>query len=203
MQAGSSPAEPPGKTLELEGVSVPCLSPGSGAGQPPLPSRVHSQASPPLPHPHTALSLRVYLGLIRALVIEIRAILMISSRASWWLSGKESTCRSSRCRRRGFDPWVGKVPWRRKWQPTPVFLPGEFHGQRSLADHSPRGCRIRSTIQHPCSEQRLLPVYSTSTVTETTASGACLCFDFHCELFSVPSLLLPVFLVLQAQDYST
>ena len=31
--------------------------------------------------------------------------------------------------RSGFDPWVGKVPWRRKWQPTPVFLPGEFHGQ--------------------------------------------------------------------------
>ena len=31
-----------------------------------------------------------------------------------------------------FDPWVGKIPWRREWQPTPVFLPGEFHGQRSL-----------------------------------------------------------------------
>ena len=37
-----------------------------------------------------------------------------------------------------FDPWVGKIPWRRKWQPTPVFLPGEFHGQRSLAGYSPR-----------------------------------------------------------------
>ena len=36
-------------------------------------------------------------------------------------------------RRHGIDPWVGKTPWRRKWQPTPVFLPGEFHGQRSLA----------------------------------------------------------------------
>ena len=36
-----------------------------------------------------------------------------------------------------FDPWVGKIPWRRKWQPTPVFLPGEFHGQRSLAGYSP------------------------------------------------------------------
>ena len=36
------------------------------------------------------------------------------------------------CRRYRFDPWVGKIPWRRKWQPTPVFLPGEFHGQRSL-----------------------------------------------------------------------
>ena len=37
------------------------------------------------------------------------------------------------------DPWVGKIPWRRKWQPTPVFLPGEFHGQRTLAGYSPWG----------------------------------------------------------------
>ena len=36
------------------------------------------------------------------------------------------------CRRPRFNPWVKKIPWRRKWQPTPVFLPGEFHGQRSL-----------------------------------------------------------------------
>ena len=41
----------------------------------------------------------------------------------------------------GFDPWVGKIPWRRKWQPTPVFLLGESHGQRSLAGYSPRGCK--------------------------------------------------------------
>ena len=39
----------------------------------------------------------------------------------------------------GFDPWVWKIPWRRKWQPTPVFLPGESHGQRSLVGYSPRG----------------------------------------------------------------
>jgi len=48
----------------------------------------------------------------------------------WWLSGRESFCQ---CRTRGFDLWVGKIPWRRKWQPTPVSLPGESHGQRSLA----------------------------------------------------------------------
>ena len=39
------------------------------------------------------------------------------------------------CKRASFDPWVRKIPWRRKWQPTPVFLPGESHGQRSLAVH--------------------------------------------------------------------
>ena len=38
----------------------------------------------------------------------------------------------------GFDPWVGKIPWRRKWQPIPVFLPGKFHGQRSLVGYSPQ-----------------------------------------------------------------
>ena len=41
----------------------------------------------------------------------------------------------------GFDPWVGKIPWRREWLPTPVLLPGEFHGQRSLKDYSPPGCK--------------------------------------------------------------
>ena len=47
---------------------------------------------------------------------------------------KESTCKWRRPR---FSPWVGKIPWRREWQPTPVFLPGEAHGQRSLVGYSP------------------------------------------------------------------
>ena len=42
------------------------------------------------------------------------------------------------CWRPGFDPWVGKFPWRREWQPTPAFLPGEFHGRRSLVGYSPQ-----------------------------------------------------------------
>ena len=47
------------------------------------------------------------------------------------------------CRRCRFDPLVWKIPWRRKWQSTPVFLPGKFHGQRSLVGYSPRGRRVR------------------------------------------------------------
>ena len=43
--------------------------------------------------------------------------------------------------RPGFNPWVGQIPWRRKWQPTPVLLPGKSHGQRSLAGCSPWGCK--------------------------------------------------------------
>ena len=50
--------------------------------------------------------------------------------------GKESACQ---CRRCGFDPRVGKIPWRREWQPTPVFLLGEAHGLSSLVGYSPWG----------------------------------------------------------------
>ena len=52
----------------------------------------------------------------------------------WWLSGEEPACQY---RRRRFDPWVGQIPWRRKWQPTPLFLPGESQGQRGLVGYSP------------------------------------------------------------------
>jgi len=52
----------------------------------------------------------------------------------WWLGGKESACQYRRC---GFDPWVGKMPWSRKWQLTPVFLLGKLHGQRNLVGYSP------------------------------------------------------------------
>ena len=54
--------------------------------------------------------------------------------------GKESTCNAG--------DLVGKIPWRREWQPTPVFLPGEFHGQRSLAGYSPRGHKESDTTEH-------------------------------------------------------
>ena len=54
-------------------------------------------------------------------------------------SGKEPTCQCRRRKKRGINPWVGKIPWRRKWQPTSVSLPGKFHGQRSLAGYSPWG----------------------------------------------------------------
>ena len=52
-----------------------------------------------------------------------------------------------RHRRRGFSLWVGKIPWRREWQPTPVFLPGESYGQRSVAGYSPWGCKELDTTE--------------------------------------------------------
>ena len=64
-------------------------------------------------------------------------------------SGKESACQCRRCKRQGFNPWVGKIPQRRAWQPTPVFLPEESHGQRSLADNCPQGCKEPDTTEAP------------------------------------------------------
>ena len=46
-----------------------------------------------------------------------------------------------------FDPWVGKIPWRRKWQPTSVFLPGKSHGRRSLVGYSPWGHKESDTTE--------------------------------------------------------
>ena len=46
-----------------------------------------------------------------------------------------------------FNPWVGKIPWRREWQPTPVFWPGEFHELRSLVRYSPWGCKESDTTE--------------------------------------------------------
>ena len=50
-------------------------------------------------------------------------------------------------RRPGVNPWVWKVPWRGKWRPTPVFLPGESHRQRSLVGYSPWGCKEPDTTE--------------------------------------------------------
>ena len=71
--------------------------------------------------------------------------------------GEESACNAGdllQHRRPNLNPWVRKIPWRRKWQPTPVFLLGEFHGQRSLAGYSPWGRKELDTTEHthPCSQ---------------------------------------------------
>ena len=64
-----------------------------------------------------------------------------------WLSSKESTCQ---CRRSRFDPWVGKISWRRKWQLTQVFLHGESQRQWSLVDYSPQGHKELDMTEHAC-----------------------------------------------------
>ena len=70
-------------------------------------------------------------------------------------SGKEPTCQCRRRKRRGFDPWVGKIPWRRQWQPTPVLLPGKSRGRRSLMGHSPWGHKeLDTTGDLACIQQK-------------------------------------------------
>ena len=62
----------------------------------------------------------------------------------WWLSSKEYICQHRRLK---FDPWIGKIPQRRKWQPTPVFLPGKSHGKKSLVDYTVHGVpRVRHNL---------------------------------------------------------
>jgi len=62
-------------------------------------------------------------------------------------SGKEATSQCRACKRHGFNPGVGKISWRRAWQPTPVFLPGKLHGRRSLAGYSPSGQKELDTTE--------------------------------------------------------
>ena len=68
-----------------------------------------------------------------------------------WLSGKEFACQCRRLRRLGFDPWVGKIPWSRKWQPIPVFSPAKFLEQRNLVGlQSREGVTESDMSEHTC-----------------------------------------------------
>ena len=76
-------------------------------------------------------------GIISFLLIATYKLLSIRSQKGFpgGASGKESACQCRRCNRRcKFDPWIRKIPWKRKWQPVAIFFPRESHGQRSL-DH--------------------------------------------------------------------
>ena len=104
-----------------------------------------------LPAPHFPrqpfiyfLSIEIRLHFLEFYGNEIISIYLI------WLC-KESTCQCRRHKRCRFNPWVRKIPWSRKWQTTPVFLPGKFHGQRSLTGYSPWGWKELDTTEqwHP------------------------------------------------------
>ena len=103
---------------------------------PPLPVWPVQQLSPPMPC-SSPISLLVIAWTPR----HILALSLLCSCNSLGLQGgavlKNLPANGRRCKRCEFDPWVGKIPWRRAWQPTPVLLPGESHGQRSLVGYSP------------------------------------------------------------------
>ena len=85
-------------------------------------------------------------------------------------SGKEPTCQCKRQRRRAFDPWVRKIPWRSIWQPIPAFLPRESHGQRSLASYGPWVAKRQTLLKQP----------STHTHEKATVEG-----KDTCQIFTV------------------
>ena len=75
-----------------------------------------------------------------------------------WLSGKESACQ---CRRHRFDPWVGKIPWRRTWKLSSVFLLGKSYGERSLVDYSPWGHeRVGDDLASKTTKLSVLTLYN-------------------------------------------
>ena len=63
--------------------------------------------------------------------------------------GKEPACQCRKCERHGFDPRFGTIPWRTTWEPSPIFFPGESHGQRRLACYSSWGCKELDTTEVP------------------------------------------------------
>ena len=120
--------------------------------------------------------------------------------------GKESACHG---RRHQFNPWVGKIPRRKEWLPTPVFLPGEFHGWRSLAGYSPWSCKESDTtaqLNHTTKRcvmffliRRMWLVFAFLKLVESSlflqcseisqrCALACVCFHLFCDLPSPFSL---------------
>ena len=102
----------------------------------------------------------------------------------WWLR-RWST--HLQCRRPGFAPWAGKIPWRRKWQPTPLFLPGKSHGQRSLVGCSPWGHKELGTtewltLSTLCKLKRCLFCKNAILITVCSCSkNISLIFEINCE----------------------
>ena len=80
--------------------------------------------------------------------IAFRPVFIILNGLPKWHSGKESSCLRRRRKRWGFNSGVGKILWSRKWQPTPVFVPGKLHGQRSPVGYSPGGHKQLDIIEH-------------------------------------------------------
>ena len=92
--------------------------------------KAFSPPSPPTSHTHTHTHTDTHTALLFTLTFKSNHLL------PWWFNGRECACQ---CSRHELDPWVRKIPWRRKWQPTPVYLPGKSLGKRRLAGYCPWG----------------------------------------------------------------
>ena len=97
---------------------------------------------------------------------------------------KKICLQCKRHRRHGHDPWVGKIPWKRAWQPTPVFLPRESHGQRSLVHYSPRFCRQLDKTE---ATELVLYIYLSVQFSSVTQSCPTLCDHMNCSTPGLPA----------------
>ena len=117
-------------------------------------------------------------------------LLLISLGFPGGTSGKEPTCQCRRHKRYEFDPWVGKIPWRRVWQLTPVFLPGESHGQRNLAGFSPQDCKewnlLKQLSMH--AYQLIIIDFSDYLINASLFPGGFNSVDEDCIYFAFPSI---------------
>ena len=130
MAGKSAPAQR--AALQAAGCGSSCLSPAS------LPTQVGQEGAMATSGPSARPLCPVWTTPAH-LICTLEGLVQIEQ--VWWgflsslpggASGNEPACQCRNVKRRGFNPWVRKIPWRRNWQPTPVFLPGKSHGQRSL-----------------------------------------------------------------------
>ena len=125
--------------------SIPGLgrSPGRGHGNPLQYSFLEN------PHGHRSLVGYRVSGLTKSQTLLSKYTQHTQGRVWGFIGGsvvkkkkKKNTCQCRRYKRWWFNPWVGKIPWKKAWQPTPVFLPGESHEQRKLMGYCPLGCKV-------------------------------------------------------------
>ena len=102
-----------------------------------FPPKVNPVVSPPTPNNPKAVTIFISTQGQRFWVSQV--VLVVKK--------KKPTSQCTRCKRHRFDPWIQKVSWRKAWQPTPLFLSGESHGQRRLAGSSPKGHRKLDTTK--------------------------------------------------------
>ena len=116
--------------------------------------------------------------------------------ASQVASDKEHACQCRSHNRLGFDPWVGKIPWSRKWQPTPIFLPGRSHEQRSLVGYSPLGLatvqtwlKRHSTSPNSCIFHTQILIYAAAAKSLQSCPTLCDPMDGSPPGYPVPGIL--------------
>ena len=98
-------------------------------------------------------------------------------------AGKEPNCQCRRYKRHEFYPLVGKIPWKRKWQPTPVFLPGKSHEQRSLAGYSPRGHKESDTTERLNNKEMLCGPLAPGMLLFAALIGYSLSLQVTCQVY--------------------